>query len=103
MSVQNVTAFAKKLDGNEALQNQVKALTPGDSAGLLKLASEQGFEFTTQELRTVLTQAGELSDEQLDQVAGGFGDGSVMPVLIGLLVPAVQGPPAINSFFRKAG
>jgi len=103
MSAQDVIAFAHKLDSNEALQNQVKALTPGDSTGLMKLASGLGFEFTTQELKTVLAQAGELNDDQLDQVVGGFGDGSVMPVLIGLLVPAVQGPPAINSFFRKAG
>jgi len=94
MSVQNVMAFAKKLEGNEALQNQVKALTPGDSAGLLKLAVGLGFDFSIQELQDVIAQSGELNDEQLDQVAGGV-DVSQTAGRSTLL--------ALGSFCRKAG
>ena len=98
MSLQNVMAFAHKLDGDQALQNQAKALAPGDTEGLLKLASGLGLEFTTQELKSVLEHAAELNDEQLDKMVGGFADGSVRPILIGLLLPAIQ-PPSLNSFF----
>ena len=48
----------------------------------------------------VAGQADELNDAQLDQVAGGgFGDGSVQPILIGLLVPAIQ----VQIVGRKGG
>ena len=94
MSVQNVTTFAKKLEDSETLQNQVKALTPGDSAGLLKLAVGLGFDFSIQELQDVIAQAGELNDEQLDQVAGGV-DVSQTAGRSSLL--------ALGSFCRKAG
>jgi len=107
MSVQNVIAFAQKLNGNDVLQNQVKALTPGDSAGVVKLAADLGLDFTIQELQATVANAGEMNDNQLDQVVGG-GDGSVRPTQFGLLLPAVQ--PAINGNlnggtlnFRKAG
>ncbi len=72
MSTQNVMAFTKKLEGNDELQKQVKALTPGDSAAVVKLAAGLGFDFSIQELRDVIAKSGELNDEQLNLVAGGL-------------------------------
>src|SRR5450432_777942 len=110
MSEQNAMTFIQRLEGNETLQNQVKTLTPGDSSGLLTLASEMGFEFTAQELKSVMDQAGELNEEQLDQVAGGI-------IIVGGK-PVVDTHAMLNSFvsssiqgnlnggtlnFRKAG
>src|SRR5258708_34190933 len=107
MSVKNVMALAHKLEGNEALQNQIKALTPCDSEAVMKMAAGLGFDFMLQEFRDVIAREGELNDEQLDQVAGGIIAVQPAPtnaILIGLLLPAVT--PNLNGGtlnFRKAG
>ena len=98
MSAKDVVAFAHKLEGNDELQAKIKSLTPGDSAGVVTLASGLGFKFTVQELRDVIAQEGELTEEQLDQVAGGIIAVLKPPsnaILIGLLLPAIQPPGGI--------
>ncbi len=40
MSVQNVMTFVNKLEGNTELQNQIKSLTPGNPAAVVKLAAD---------------------------------------------------------------
>lgn len=99
MSAKDVVAFAHKLEGNDELQAKIKSLTPGDSAGVVTLASGLGFKFTVQELRDVIAQEGELTEEQLDQVAGGIIIVGSKPgtnaILIGLLLPAIQPPGGI--------
>lgn len=96
MSVQNVMTFVNKLEGNTELQNQIKSLTPGNPAAVVKLAAGLGFDFSIQELQDVVAQASELTEEQLDQVAGGIIAVKPPPgtnaILVGLLVPAVMPP-----------
>jgi len=101
MSEKNVVAFAHKLEGNETLQNQVKSLTPGDTAGVVKLAAEVGLDFTVEELQTVFARSGELSEAQLDQVAGGVSEIGTPPIQINLLSHIVQ--PGSHITVRKAG
>src|SRR5260221_11819817 len=98
MSAKDVVAFAHKLEGNDELQAKIKSLTPGDSAGVVTLASGLGFKFTVQELRDVIAQEGELTEEQLDQVAGGIIVVLKPPsnaVLIVLLFPPIHQPGGI--------
>src|SRR5258708_24243890 len=98
MSAKDVVAFAHKLEGNDELQAKIKSLTPGDSAGVVTLASGLGFKFTVQELRDVIAQEGELTEEQLDQVAGGIiivaTNPATTPILIAFLCPAFNPPGA---------
>src|SRR5258708_9684987 len=98
MSLDIVMHLAHRLDGDKDLKTQLRELPLGDLKEMSKLASGLGLEFTTQELKSVLDHAAELNDEQLDKMVGGFADGSVRPILIGLLLPMVQ-PPSLNSFF----
>ena len=66
-----------------ALQRQLKAIDLRDRDAALKrvarIAAEQGFEFTPEEAGTLLkpkaAAAGELSEADLDKIAGGTEDG----------------------------
>ena len=74
MSKQNVLAFDLRICGDKELQSRVKALPANDADGLVRLGAETGFKFSTSELLEVIGAAhnsDELSEDQLEQVAGG--------------------------------
>ena len=74
MSKQNVLAFDLRIRGDKDLQSRVKALPANDAEGLVKLGAEAGLNFSISELLEVIGvshNSDELSDDQLDQVAGG--------------------------------
>ncbi len=75
MSKQNVLAFDLRIRGDKDLQSRVKALPANDAEGLVELGAEAGFNFSTSELLEVIgnsRKSEELSDNELEQVAGGF-------------------------------
>ena len=73
-----VVGFIKVSLSDQKLQAKQKSL---DLDGLVSFAGELGYQFTTDEFRTTITSlaSSELSDDDLEQVAGGMGDGSVIP------------------------
>src|SRR2546430_2562050 len=75
MSKQNVLAFDLRIRGDKDLQSRVKALPANDAEGLVKLGAEAGFNFSANELLEVIgnsRKSEELSNAELDKVAGGF-------------------------------
>lgn len=75
MSKQSVSAFRAAIAADPALAEQARA-TGGDAAALLALAQARGFEFTREEADEVLNE-GELSELELELVAGGIERGAV--------------------------
>ena len=83
MSQENVNAFFNKIEEDQNLSDQYKSLLKGvptsDEEAALKevvqFASQHGYEFRSEDLKLVAEdmQSGELSDEQLNAVAGGDG------------------------------
>ena len=82
MSTTNIVVFLQRVADDTALQEQIKALGTQEAVRteevVLQLAAEQGLPFTVEELQAfVVEQAkaaaeqGELSDDELEQVAGG--------------------------------
>ena len=76
MSTERAVEFIAETAQNSSLQERLQQVkTPED---ILQIAREQGYEFTAEEMN-LATQAveevasGELSDEELESVAGGFG------------------------------
>ena len=67
MSKENLEQFMNQVAGSEELQAKIGEEI--DSDALIALGVEQGFEFTVEDLQ----ENAELSDEELDTVAGGFG------------------------------
>ena len=69
MSVESAKAFLAKVQKDAKLQKQLKAAANvGDK---LKIAKAAGFEFTGKEFQSLRDKAGELSDQDLEKVAGG--------------------------------
>ena len=82
MARENIAIFLQRVAKDAALQEQIKALAGQDAAqaeaAVMKLAAEQGLPFTAEELQAfaaeearAATERGDLSDSELEQVAGG--------------------------------
>ena len=66
MSKENLEQFMSKVADSEELQAKIGEQI--DAAALIALGAECGCEFTAEELQ----EAAELSDDELDEVAGGI-------------------------------
>lgn len=82
MSMENADKFYKKVKADQGLQQKIGELAKEDPkkivAVIIKTAKENGFEFTEKEMKAFMTEkakavnpTGELSDGQLEAVAGG--------------------------------
>ena len=65
MSIESAKAFIEKMKTDEEFAKKVKECK--DGAARMAFAKGSGFEFTVEEIKL----EGELSDEDLDAVAGG--------------------------------
>ena len=73
MSKENLEQFMNRVAGSEELQ--AKIAEEIDAEALIALGAECGCEFTAEELQ----ESVELSDEELDGVAGGLGIDTTPP------------------------
>jgi len=82
MSIEVVKAFMEKVKADTDLQSELQAIAPGDKdaalAKVVRVASEAGFSFSAEDYEAAAPEiaqarhaAGDLSDEDLDAVAGG--------------------------------
>ena len=67
-----IERFTNDLKSNEALRTNVKAAGT-DHAAIVKAANAKGYKFTVADVQKVISE-GELSDAQLESVAGGAGN-----------------------------
>lgn len=72
MSRTIVLAFVQKLDNDAGLHQKAIALQ-GDVDGLVRLAAQAGYTFTAQDWQEAQREPGELSEDDLNNVAGGAG------------------------------
>lgn len=81
MSVENANAFFKKIETDQTLQDEYKTLL-ADCKGLVedeimgkisRFSSDKGFDISAEDIRAVAVdmKEGELSEEELEAVAGG--------------------------------
>lgn len=87
MSQESVKVFYQVLEKDQELQKRVKIAE--NSADIVRIASEKGYVFTEQQLEIAMQETvtnEELSEEQLEAVAGGDGD----KVKVRVKLPATQ-------------
>ena len=72
MSVEQLKAFVEKVKSDTSLQEKVKAAASPEAA--MEVAKAAGFSITSEDIQSMQsgTEEEELSDEQLEGVAGGF-------------------------------
>ncbi len=71
MSKENLARFMSKVADSEELQAKIGEEI--DAEALIALGAECGCEFSAEDL----SEAAELSDDELDSIAGGFADGAI--------------------------
>ena len=95
MSEEQLKAFISKVQSDESLQNKLKA----EWADVLAIAKEAGFNITATELIRAQTQAvGELSDEELENAAGGVTAPTVCVICGATALAALTVPMATKKF-----
>ena len=95
MSKENLEKFMQKVGESEELQSTIGEEIDGDA--LIALGAEHGFEFNTEELNELSSEPTELTDDDLDSVAGGIMNSALKAdgVMNGALRPGVM-----NGSFR---
>ena len=75
MSVEALKAYGKKCIEDEELRKKAKAVGVENIPGQVELAKSHGFDFTPEDLQSLAKEVGvegELSEDELESVAGGF-------------------------------
>ncbi|HUC35898.1 MAG TPA: Nif11-like leader peptide family RiPP precursor [Acidimicrobiales bacterium] len=94
MSQEAAKAFAERLKTDEAFTEELaKASTPEER---LRRANEAGYEVTADDIDAIRSDLGieELSDEDLEKVAGGLSDAQTVEVL-SYTIPATAAVSAL--------
>ena len=91
MSEEQLKAFWEAIQADPSLQEKLRAATDADS--IVRIAKEAGFEITADEIKEAQS---ELSDEQLDRVAGGVCSGEDVE---GYCLPGATAPACCFSTF----
>ncbi len=95
--MKNLIQFMKDSEEDEAVKTKLNELVAKDPSAVIDYARERGYDFSEKDLdrlgKALLEQKEELSEEDLDQVAGG---GPSVAVAIGLTV----GPASASMFTR---
>jgi predicted ribosomally synthesized peptide with nif11-like leader len=76
MSAEGATALYERVTSDEEFRTQLQAA--GSPEDKRRIVTEAGYDVSTDDLPTIRNLAGatELSDEDLEKVAGGIGDGT---------------------------
>ncbi len=98
MSAADAERFVKDLATNQGLADQVKAKASG-LASFVEIGRTNGYDFNAEEIKAVIRGAArrELSDEQLDAVAGGTGEAvsvTAQAAVVGVSAVVVQSTSA---------
>ncbi len=94
-SMKNLLQFIKHSEEDDDVKGKLNELSTTDPSAIVDYAKDLGYEFTAKDLddfgKALLDQEEELSDEELDQVAGGVID----LVSLGIFAAAVAGAGAV--------
>ena len=95
MSKERLEQFMNQVAESEELQARIGEEIDGDA--LIALGAEHGFEFNTEELNELSSEPTELTDDDLDSVAGGIMNSALKAdgVMNGSLRPGIM-----NGSFR---
>ncbi len=95
MSVQDLKKFGQLCVENETVRARAKAIGLNDMPGQITYAKELGFDFSIADLQTLAQEAGisknELSEAELQQVAGGVVTTTAAVAVAGLVIGAGVG------------
>ncbi|WP_186471015.1 Nif11-like leader peptide family natural product precursor [Synechococcus sp. A18-25c] len=69
MSLVQLKAFLEKVKGDTSLQKKLKAAASPEA--VIEIAKDAGFAITTEDIQSMQSQSGEVSDDELEAAASG--------------------------------
>ena len=69
MSEEQLKAFLEKVKSDTELQEKLKSVTSAEAA--IEVAKDSGFSITLEDIQTLQSEASEISDQELENAAGG--------------------------------
>ena len=94
MSTESISQFFSVVSSDSALKEKLAAIT--DSVNFVKIAQASGYNFSLEDLQAYIAQHnnGELSEDELEAVAGGKASSNNWPPKgnCSIAVPKVSGP-----------
>lgn len=106
MSIDALKEFTKAVVTNETYQEKAKKIGLNDIDGLVKFGKELGYEFSLEDLQAYANETGsqkdELSEEDLELVAGGVATTTALAVVTGFAA-VVSAVGAIGSLAVATG
>jgi predicted ribosomally synthesized peptide with nif11-like leader len=106
MSVEHLKAYGKLIAENEEIKNKAKEIG-FDVEGQIAYGKELGFDFSMEDMQALAEEAGvsedELSEEQLEQIAGGILSAVLGLTLASTLVGLVLGAGLVGVVGGAAG
>ena len=72
MSEEQLKAFLGKVKSDTELQEKLKAAASAEAT--VEIAKEAGFSITAEDIQSMQSATAELSDEELETAAGGWGN-----------------------------
>ena len=97
MSKESLEQFINQVAESEELQAKIGEEIDGDA--LIALGTEHGFEFNTEELNELSSEPTELTDDDLDPVAGGIQENGGLYRGDGIMNGSLR-PGVMNGAFR---
>ena len=71
MSEEQLKAFLEKVKGDTSLMEKLQAAASPEAA--IEIAKDAGFAITAEDIQSIQSSTTELSDEELEEAAGGTG------------------------------
>ncbi|MDR1977878.1 MAG: Nif11-like leader peptide family natural product precursor [Synergistaceae bacterium] len=100
MSVEAAKGFLAKLSEDKEFAEKLNAIQSDE--GCLKMAKDFGFDFTNEELKLCVVSTGELSDDDLEKVAGGISIGDIVGGFTGLSPKIINIQAEWHEHIKKA-
>lgn len=99
MSVEHLKAYGKKIAEDEEVKKRAKDIGLNDLDGQIAYGKELGFEFTVDDMRALAEEVGvtedELSEEQLERIAGGAA--TTTAVVVGATAATAVGAVGVSA------
>ncbi len=94
MSVEDLKEFGKKIAENEEIKNRAKEIGL-DPKGIIAYGKELGLKFDEEDMKTLSAEADvteeELSEEELEKIAGGLATTTILAAGAGLVAAGAAG------------
>ena len=100
MSEERLKAFLEKVKGDTSLQEKLNAPTTPEA--VIEIAKEAGFSITAEDIQSIQSQSGEVSDDELVGATGGLVEVTLRPLRLQLPTVTLGYSQQVQAYAKDA-